>query len=85
MLEELELERPQFVIELEGRPCSVAARTGYFLQGMRPDVVDAIMGVIPPPRSRVRFGTCAAIRNDERWHISDSTPPFDPRETGKVR
>lgn len=65
--------------ELEGRPRSIAARAGYLLQGMRPDIADVIMEKLPP-RSKVRFGTGTAKRNDERWQVSDSALPFDPRE-----
>ena len=79
-----ELDAATVLDELEGRPRSVAARTGYLLQGMRPDVADAVMKK-SPPRSRVRFGTGPAIRNDERWQVSDSALPFDPREMEEVR
>lgn len=79
-----ELDAATVLEELGGRPRSVAARTGYLLQGVRPDVADALMEAASP-RSRVRFGTGPAIRNDERWQVSDSTLPFDPREMEKVR
>lgn len=79
-----ELGETAMLDELEGRPRSVAARTGYLLQGMRPDIADAIMGT-HPPRSKVRFGTGPAIRTDERWQIADSILPFDPREMEKIR
>lgn len=79
-----ELDAATMLDELGGRSRSVAARTGYLLQGMRPDVSDAVMEAIPP-RSRVRFGTGPALRNDERWQVSDSTLPFDPREMEEVR
>ncbi|MDO4290263.1 MAG: type IV toxin-antitoxin system AbiEi family antitoxin [Eggerthellaceae bacterium] len=69
--------------ELADRPCAVAARTGYLLQGMRPDIARAIMEAYPP-HSKVRFGTGSAIRNDERWQVSDSILPFDPREMEKA-
>lgn len=79
-----ELDAATVLNELGGRPRSVAARTGYLLQGVRPDVADAVMEAIPP-RSKVRFGTGSAIRNDERWQVSDSTLPFDPREMEEAR
>lgn len=79
-----ELEAPALLNELQGRPRSVAARTGYLLQGMRPDVADAVMEA-SPPRSKVRFGTGPAIRNDERWQVSDAALPFDPREMEEAR
>lgn len=79
-----ELDAAKVLDELKGRPRAVAARTGYLLQGVRPDVADAVMETAPP-RSRVRFGTGTAVRNDERWQVSDSTLPFDPREIEDVR
>ena len=79
-----ELDAATILDELKGRPRSVAARTGYLLQGMRPDIADAIMKA-NPPHSKVRFGIGSAARNDERWQVSDSTLPFDPREMEKVR
>ena len=79
-----ELDTAIVLTELEGRPRSVAARTGYLLQGMRPDIADAIMES-NPPRSKVRFGTGPAVRNDERWQVSDSILPFDPRKMEEVR
>lgn len=74
-----ELDSAAVIAELEGRTRSTAARTGYLLQGMRPDVADAIMDTCPP-RSKVRFGSGPAIRNGERWQVSDCALPFDPRE-----
>ena len=79
-----ELDAAKVLDELGGRPQSVAARTGYLLQGVRPDVADVIMEA-SPPHSKVRFGNRPAIRNDERWQVSDSTLPFDPREMEEVR
>lgn len=78
-----ELNPGSVLEELAGRPRSVAVRTGYLLQGMRPDVAAVVMGAWPP-RSRVRFGTGPAVRNDERWQVSDATLPFDPREMERV-
>lgn len=77
---------PHLVIEeLEGRSDSVWARTGYLLQGMRPDVADAIQCVFTP-RSKIRFGTTGkTIRNDEQWMVADATLPFDPREMEILR
>ena len=79
-----ELDAATVLEELAGRPRSVAARTGYLLQGMRPDIASAIMKA-SSPRSKARFGTGSTIRNDERWQVSDSALPFDPREMEKVR
>lgn len=79
-----ELDPAIVLEELEGRSRAAAARTGYLLQGMRPDVANAIMTKYPP-RSKTRFGTGAAKRNDERWQVSDSTLPFDPKDMERVR
>ncbi len=82
-----ELNTAAMLDELKNRPQSVAVRTGYLLQGMRPDIAKTIMKAYPP-RSKVRFGTGTAARtttrNDERWQISDSTLSFDPREMKRV-
>ena len=75
-----EMNADRAVEELEGRPASVAARTGYLLQGMRPDIAEAIRKAYPPS-AKNRFGPRgAAMRNDERWKISDTLLPFDPAE-----
>lgn len=78
-----EIDTARAVEELSGRPRSVSARAGYLLQGMRPDVAEAIMEICPP-RSKVRFGTGLAIRNDEKWQVSDCVLPFDPRKMEEV-
>lgn len=71
--------------ELASRPPSVWARAGYLLQGMRPDVSEAIASE-RKPISKVRFGPrTQSLRNDERWNISDTALPFDPRDLEGVR
>ena len=71
--------------ELAGRKTSVRARTGYLLQGVRPDISEAIMAC-GAPVSKVRFGPrTGSIRNDERWMIADTLLPFDPRDLERVR
>ena len=72
------------IAELEGRPPSVRARTGYLLSGMRPDIAKEV-GRDFNPRSKTRFGARApAKRNDERWKVSDTILPFDPRDLEAV-
>ena len=78
-----EITADSLLAEVEGRPPSVAARTGYLLQGVRPDVADAIMSELPP-HSRVRFGRGPSRRCDERWLIADAILPFDPRKMEAV-
>ena len=37
------------------------------------------------PKSKTRFGPRSnALRNDERWKVSDTLLPFDPRELEAV-
>lgn len=80
-----EMSADDTLAELAGRNASVRARTGYLLQGMRPDIAGAIMGS-GAPSAKVRFGPRAAsLRNDERWKVSDTLLPFDPREMEAVR
>ena len=73
------------VKELSGRKDSVVRRTGYLLQGMYPDAADAVYD-IASGRSKIRFGSRqTAIRNDEKWMISDTVLPFSPKELETVK
>jgi hypothetical protein len=61
--------------ELQDRPATVAARMGYLLQGLRPDIAGQITG----PSTKTRFGPRhTMIRHDNRWQIADTLLPFDP-------
>ncbi len=74
------------LLELSNKNNSVKRRTGYLLQGMYPDASEAIYESIPKPFSKIRFGgRRSAIRNDEKWMISDTMLPFSPKETEKVK
>ena len=80
-----ELKPERVVAELCGRPQAVVARTGYLLQGMRPDLSKTIAATMGPT-SKVRFGPRAtSLRNDEHWGIADTLLPFDPRDLAEVR
>lgn len=62
--------------ELAGRPLTVAARFGYLVQGLRPDLAASI----PSPASKTWFGPRGPLRrHDSRWQIADTLLPFDPR------
>jgi AbiEi antitoxin C-terminal domain len=62
--------------ELQGRPATVAARIGYLLQGLRPDIAWGITG----PSTKTWFGPRrTVIRHDSRWQVADTLLPFDPR------
>ncbi len=65
--------------------CSYCIKTGYLLQGMYLEAATEIMNHIGS-RSKIRFGPRKpAIRNDERWMISDTILPFSPKETECVK
>ena len=80
-----EMEADRTLKELSERKMSVIARTGYLIQGMRPDIAQAIADVAKPA-SKVRFGERGkSLRNDEHWKISDTLLPFDPRDLRNTR
>ena len=79
-----EMREEPLLDELAGRPQSVWSRTGYLVSGMRPDLAEGISRGIETG-SKVRFGPRgSAIRNDERWKVSDTQLPYDPRELERV-
>lgn len=65
------------VIEVTGRPASVATRLSYLMSGLRPDIAEL---VAPPPRGKVYFGPRGRLlRHDATRQIADTLLPFDPR------
>ena len=75
----VELDGDELARELDGRPATVSARTGYLLQGMRPDLADRI-AMANPSRSKTWFGSRGPLRrHDSQWQIADTILPFDPR------
>ena len=81
-----ETEIANILMEIAGRTDSVKRRTGYLLQGMYPEAADAIYKNISKPVSKIRFGARRqAIRNDEKWKISDTSVPFSIKEVEKVK
>lgn len=72
---------PDVLAELNGRPATVAARLGYLLQGLRPDITSQIVG----PPTKTWFGSRrATVRHDSKWQIADTLLPFDPRSLKPV-
>jgi hypothetical protein len=69
--------------ELDGRPSSVLSRTGYLLQGLRPDLAQEIRDVglwAKKTVSKTWFGPRRTLlRHDAVWQIADTILPFDPR------
>jgi len=67
--------------ELRDRPATVAARLGYMLQGLRPDIAGQITG----PTTKTWFGPRrTVVRHDSHWQIADTLLPFDPRSLEAV-
>jgi predicted transcriptional regulator of viral defense system len=70
---------PALSAELRGRPATVTARTGYLLEGMRPDLA-ASLRQLSPPKDKTWFGPRRPLlRHDSTWLIADTLLPFDPR------
>ena len=66
--------------EIADRSNAVAARTGYLLQGMRPDIADVIYKR-DTPKYKTWFGPrVPLLRHDNKWLIADTMLPFDPRK-----
>jgi len=66
--------------ELAGRPATVLARTGYLIQGLRPDLADAFREGANLT-GKTWFGPRGKLRrHDAVWQIADTLLPFDPRE-----
>ena len=71
--------------ELRDRNDSVKKRTGYLLQGMYPSASEEIRKLITTD-SKIRFGPrSGALRNDEKWNVSDTVLPVDPKKLERVR
>ena len=71
----------EVLTELTGRPATVAARLGYLLQGLRPDITGQVTG----PSTKTWFGPRQkVVRHDNHWQIADTLLPFDPRSLASV-
>ena len=72
----------QVFVELSQRPASVHARTGYLLQGLRPDIARAIQSLDAFKESKSNktwFGPRGKLqRHSVTWQIADTILPFDP-------
>jgi hypothetical protein len=68
--------------ELHGRAATVSARTGYLLQGLRPDIA----ADIPQPCTTTWFGRRRPLkrRRDNHWKVADTLLPFNPRDLRPV-
>ena len=74
-----DLSWEELSVELADRPTATSARTGYLLQGMRPDLADAIRQS-SPLRGKTWFGPRGHLRrHDNTWQVADTSLPFDPR------
>ena len=80
-----DINTEKLLYELAERPNSVKQRTGYLLQNMFPEAADEI-GNITGTDSKVRFGPRSkALRNDEKWMISDTILPVSPKDMERVK
>jgi hypothetical protein len=74
-----ELSWPALSAELDDRPAAVIARTGYIMQGLRPDLADSLREVFIPT-VKTWFGPRRPLlRHDNQWLVADTLLPFDPR------
>ncbi|MCL2654340.1 MAG: type IV toxin-antitoxin system AbiEi family antitoxin [Coriobacteriia bacterium] len=79
-----ELDIEKLLAELQGRSKTAVARTGYLLQGLRPDLSRRIYQGIGA-LTKTWFGPRGSLRHhDNHWLIADTILPFDPRELGEV-
>jgi len=80
-----EVTANELLAELDARPQSVRTRCGYLVQGLRPDLADAIRARYPAS-ARTWFGPRGpGPRHDPAWRIADTLLPFDPRTLEAVR
>jgi hypothetical protein len=80
-----EVEAEELLAELAPRPRAVRAKAGYLLQGVRPDLADAVARGFSPS-SKVRLGNGPrTLRTDPRWQVADTLLPFAPGELGPTR
>jgi len=70
--------------EISAHNSAIIARTGYLIQGMRPDIAEAIY-IQNKPGYKAWFGPRASLlRHDNKWLIADTLLPFDPRKMNAV-
>jgi hypothetical protein len=78
------LSRKPLLIELANRSSAACARTGYLIQGLRPDLASAVRE-LRPPHGKTWFGPRGSLlRHDNAWQIADTSLPFDPRTLDAV-
>ena len=75
---------PDLHEELAGRAMTVSTRTGYLLQGLRPDIAGQI------EQRSASHGTTwfgprtSVLRRDGSWQVADTLLPFNPRNLEAV-
>jgi len=76
---------PELLLEeIFNRTNAVIARTGYLIQGMRPDIASLLYSK-HKPNCKTWFGARKQLlRHDNKWLIADTTLPFDPRKVEPV-
>jgi predicted transcriptional regulator of viral defense system len=77
-----ELSWERLSLELADRPAACRARTGYLIQGVRPDLAGAVRE-LGPLHGKTWFGPRGPLRrHDNAWQVADTILPFDPRILG---
>lgn len=80
-----EIDEMKLLKELEDRPSSVAQRTGYLLQGMRPDLAAAVADAYETQAVAKMGVSETPIRYDRKWMVADALLPFAPKELEAVK
>lgn len=74
-----EMNEGDMLKELEGKFTATAQRTGYLLQGVRPDLAEKIRENVRV-NSVARFGQGKPKRYSARWKVVDSELSWNPEE-----
>jgi hypothetical protein len=78
------LDADRLNAELQGQSKAVGARTGYLIQGLRPELSVGIYKAIAPS-TKTWFGPRGPLlRHDNHWLIADTILPFNPKDLEKV-
>lgn len=75
---------PDLLHELAGRPATVRTRTGYLLQGLRPEIADQIEQRLQLSGTTWFGPRTSVLRRDRRWQVADTLLPFNPKSLEAV-
>ena len=80
----IDISVDKILIELNNRPQSVIQRFAYLVQGIRPDIANEILRKTSPKNTAWFGDRKQVLRFDNRFLVSDSLLPFDPRKMEEV-